>query len=83
MQSKIELKDAKNGFTERDLHSKAILNVNSDMLLKYKIQRNRMNTMASSLSELESVKNDIQSLKTEMSEIKNILLQLAAGKTWQ
>jgi len=83
MKSKIELSDAKNGFSERDLHSKAILNKDCDMLLKYKIQKNRMNNMASSLSEIETVKSEIQSLKSEMSEIKNILLKLVTGKTCQ
>lgn len=84
MQEKIELKEAKNGFTERDLHSKAILNTDNNSLLKYKIQRNRFNNMASNGAEIENIKNDFLSLKSELCEIKQLLLQITTGnKTWQ
>lgn len=83
MQEKIELKDSKNGFSERDLHSKAILNKDSDMLLKYKIQRNRQTTMNASVAEIEKIKTEFQTLKSELCDIKQLLLQIAGNKTWQ
>lgn len=83
MQEKIELKDSKNGFSERDLHSKAILNTDSDMLLKYKIQRNRHITMNASVAEIEKIKNEFQTLKNELCDIKQLLLQIAGNKTCQ
>lgn len=80
MKTTIELTEASNGFSERDLHSKAILNKSSDMLLKYKIQRNRFNSMSSNLSEIERMKTEMSEIKEEMTEIKQLLLQLVAGK---
>lgn len=83
MTPKIELKESKNGFSERDLHSKAILNKDSEMLLKYKIQKNKYLSMSSSVAEMENLKNDFQMLKNELSEIKTLLRQISEGKTWQ
>lgn len=80
MKKTIELTDGTNGFSERDLHSKAILNNSRDMLLKYKIQRNRFNNLSSASSEIENVKRDINEMREEMVEIKQLLLQLVAGK---
>lgn len=80
MKQKIELSENKNGFTERDMYSKAILNTDPESLLKYKIQRNRYKMLSIRNSEIENLKNEYQSLKEEIGEIKTLLLQIAAGK---
>ena len=41
MKNRIELDEKISGFTERDLHSKAILNTDSVGLLRYKINRQK------------------------------------------
>lgn len=80
MSEKIELKESNRGFTERDMHSKAILNGDKDSLLKYKIQRNKL---ISNANELQQIKKDFNSLQSELCEIKSLLLKITAGSTWQ
>jgi hypothetical protein len=70
---RIELQETKEGFDKRDLHSKAILNTSSDMLLKYKIQRVRAENMKNVAGEIEKIKSDI-------SEIRELLLKLLADR---
>lgn len=79
MAENIELNEARNGFSHRDLHSKAILNSDSDSLLRYKIQRNKMRTLSASTSEIEKLRSEFTSLKSEISELKSLLLQITAG----
>lgn len=81
--SSIELKESRNGFSHRDLHSKAILNQDQDSLIKYKIQRSRMARVNENANEIQSVKEDVQSLRNEIQEIKSLLLQITAGSKWQ
>jgi hypothetical protein len=76
----IKLKEVHNGFSERDIHSKAILSRDNDSLLKYKIQKNRMNSISSSAKEMESLKSEFISIKEELNEIRNLLLRITAGK---
>lgn len=80
MEKKIELKEGKDGFSHRDIHSKAILNGDIESLIKYKIQRNRMNAIHSSANEMKTIKADVESLRSELSEIKSLLLQITAGR---
>lgn len=82
-QNNIELKETRNGFSLRDLHSKAILNKDQDSLIKYKIQRNKMARLSANSNEIQSVREEVESLKDEIREMKNLLLQITAGSKWQ
>ena len=57
----------------RDTKSKAILNVNNDALNKYKQERERLVQMQKVILEHEEIKKDI-------SEIKQLILQLMDRK---
>lgn len=80
MQKNIELEEVRNGFSHRDMHSKAILNGDRDSLMKYKIQRNKMARMNSAASEMQDIKSEVESLRSELHEIKNLLLQITVGR---
>lgn len=73
---KVELKEKTLGFTERDINSKAILNTDIGALLKYRIQKYRSEKIRESAAELSKVKNDINNIKDELCEIKNLLLKI-------
>jgi hypothetical protein len=73
---KIKMKEVVGGFTERDVNSKALLNTDMDSLLKYKIQKRRL----SSSIEMEKIKTDVIELKSELDEIKQLLLTLVKSK---
>lgn len=73
---RIELKEKASGFTERDLHSKAILNTDSAGLLRYKIQRQKTLKMTEGVADVQRVREELSSLKNEMSEIKQLLLKI-------
>lgn len=73
---KIKMKEVVGGFTERDINSKALLNTDMDSLLKYKIQKRRL----SSSMEMEKIKTDVNELKSELDEIKQLLLTLVKSK---
>lgn len=70
---KIRMKEIVGGFTERDVDSKALLNTDVDSLLKYKIQKRRL----SNSQEVEKIQDEVRSLKTELVEIKQLLLTIA------
>lgn len=80
MEKIIELKETKDGFSHRDIHSKAILNGDKESLIKYKIQRSRMAKMNSTVNEIQTIKTEVESLRGELLEIKNLLLQITAGR---
>lgn len=73
---KVELKEKTLGFTERDINSKAILNTDVGALLKYKIQKYRSEKIRESAAELSKVKSDINNIRNELCEIKNLLLKI-------
>jgi hypothetical protein len=73
---KIKLVDPLNGFTERDKHSKAILNTDVDSYLKYKIQRRNMSDINRSTQDLGFIRNEVNELKKDLTEIKSMLLQI-------
>jgi len=77
MERKIELSDPIHGFTERDAHSKALLNTDLNGLKKYKLQRERH---FQNIQEMSRVKSDISSLRDEMKEIKQLLISLSQNK---
>ena len=74
MERRIELSEPIHGFTERDAHSKALLNTDLSGLMKYKMQRQRH---FESIQEMNKVKSDIVSLKDELKEIKELLLMIS------
>ncbi|NCX56440.1 MAG: hypothetical protein EBW87_04485 [Burkholderiaceae bacterium] len=74
MERRIELSEPIHGFTERDAHSKALLNTDLSGLMKYKLQRERH---FQSIQEMNKVKSDIVSLKGELREIKELLLMIS------
>jgi hypothetical protein len=77
---KIKLAEPLNGFTERDDHSKAILNTDMDSYLKYKIQRRNMYDINKSTQELSVIRDEVNDLKKDLTEIKTMLLQITTGK---
>lgn len=68
---RLELREQVLGFTERDAHSKALLNTDQNALLKYKMQKERH---SQSTQEVNRMKEEICSLKDELCEIKKLLL---------
>ena len=77
---KIKLAEPLNGFTERDKHSKAILNTDVDSYLKYKIQRRNLSDINRSTQELGVIRNEVNELKKDLTEIKTMLLQITKSK---
>lgn len=73
---KLKVIDPVSGFTERDSNSKAILNTDIDSLLKYKIQRRRFSEINKNSKEIMTVREEIDDLKNDISEIKQLLLQI-------
>ena len=76
MMNKIEIIEPVSGFTERDSNSKALLNTDKDSLLKYKIQRRRFSEINRNSNEIMTVREEIDDLKNDISEIKRLLLQI-------
>jgi hypothetical protein len=76
MERRIELKDKIAGFTERDAHSKAILNTDRDALLKYRIQKQRYSKLNQNNEELNKMKTELSDLKNDLCEIKQLLLTI-------
>lgn len=74
--NKIEIIEPVSGFTERDSNSKALLNTDKDSLLKYKIQRRRFSEINRNSNEIMTVREEIDDLKNDISEIKRLLLQI-------
>lgn len=72
----LKIKEPVAGFTERDPHSKAILNTDIDSLLKYKIQRRRISDINKNSSEIDAVKSEITQIKCDLTEIKTLLLKI-------
>jgi hypothetical protein len=74
---KLKMKEVVSGFGERDVNSKALLNNDYDSLLKYRIQRRRNSQQG---SEIELVRNEVVQLKSELQEIKELLLTITKSK---
>jgi len=73
---KVQLKEKSSGFTERDVDSKAILNTDLDGLLKYKMQKHRGAKFRENSLELNRIRNDVDSMKNDLLEIKSLLLKI-------
>jgi len=74
--NKVPIIEPVRGFTERDIHSKAILNTDVDSLLKYKIQKRKFTEINKGAEELSQIRNEVHLMKTELSDIKRMLLQI-------
>lgn len=74
--AKLKIIDPVHGFTERESSSKAILNTDVDSLLKYKIQKRQLSDINRNKQELSSVKIEIDQIKSDLGEIKQLLLQI-------
>ena len=72
----IQLSEKVSGFSERDLHSRAILNTDTDGLLRYKMQRQRALRDNKSGEDIIIVKEELSSLKNELRDIKEMLLKI-------
>ena len=78
---KIKIAEPVRGFTERDRNSKAILNTDMDSLLKYKIQKRKISDINKSRNEIALIRTEVDSIKSDLSEIKQLLLQITkSGK---
>jgi len=73
---KILIAEPVRGFTERDRNSKAILNTDIDSLLKYKIQKRKISDINKSRNEIALIRDEVDSIKSDLSEIKQLLLQI-------
>jgi len=69
----VELEEKVNGFTERDTHSKALLNTDLESYLNYKKRRKKV---VSQNKEMDIMKSQINEMRGEMSEIRDLLQQL-------
>jgi len=69
----VELEEKVNGFTERDTHSKALLNTDLESYLNYKKRRKKV---VSQNKEMDNMKSQINEMRGEMSEIRDLLQQL-------
>jgi hypothetical protein len=74
--NKLIVSEPVRGFTERDNHSKAILNTDIDSLLKYKIQKRKLIDINKNSSEIDAVKSEINQIKCDLTEIKTLLLKI-------
>ena len=73
---KILIAEPVRGFTERDRNSKAILNTDIDSLLKYKIQKRKLSDINKSRNEIVTIREEIDNIKLDISEIKQLLLKI-------
>jgi hypothetical protein len=69
----VELEEKVNGFTERDTHSKALLNTDLESYLNYKKRKQKV---ISQNKEMDNMKSQINEMRGEMSEIRDLLQQL-------
>jgi len=64
----------------RDSNSKAILNVNTEALNKYKREKEEKLKIKKAIDGYEILKEELQSTKNDLSEIKQMLMQLMEKK---
>ena len=74
---KISIIEPTNGFTERDVNSKAILNTDINSFLKYKIQKRKTLDINQSKENINEIYKEIDEIKNDINEIKNLLLTIA------
>ena len=77
IKEKISIADPTNGFTERDVNSKAILNTDMSSLLKYKIQKRKILDINQSKEDINEIYKEVDQIKNDIREIKDLLLTIA------
>lgn len=70
----MELNDTKE--LVRDIHSKALLNINTEKQKEHCRKRDAMKLTLQNKTDVDSLKKDINTINSELSEIKNLLLSL-------
>ena len=73
---KVRVIEPVQGFTERDLSSKAILNTDIDALLRYKIQKRKISDINRNRTELTAMQVELDNIKNDLGEIKSLLLKI-------
>lgn len=74
MEQRYKLKEEILGFTERDVHSKALLNTDLVGLQNYRLKKQKAQEQA---SEFRLMKTEISSLKNDITEIRQLLLEIS------
>jgi hypothetical protein len=72
----IKLAEKVAGFSERDTYSRAILNTDTDGLLRYKLQKEKALRNIQDSEDIVVVKEELSSLKNELRDIKELLLKI-------
>jgi RNA binding exosome subunit len=72
----IQLAEKVSGFSERDLYSRAVLNTDTDGLLRYRLQKQKALRDNQSIHDIIIVKEELSSLKNELRDIKEMLLKI-------
>jgi hypothetical protein len=72
----IQLVEKISGFSERDLHSKALLNTDIDAHKRYKLQKQRALRDTQSSEDIVSMKQELSCLKNDLNCIKEMLLKI-------
>jgi hypothetical protein len=72
----IQLTEKVSGFSERDLHSKALLNTDTDAHKRYKLQKQRALRDTQSSEDIVSMKQELSCLKNDLNCIKEMLLKI-------
>jgi len=78
MMEKVKVIEPVQGFTERDLTSKAILNTDIDALLRYKIQKRKISDINRNRTELTAMQVELDNIKNDLGEIKSLLLKITS-----
>ena len=68
--------DNNDGFVRSELNKGALLNVQNDNLTMYKKQRKHINDLHNKINKINSLEKELSEIKTDMSEIKELLLKV-------
>jgi len=77
---KIQLEEKAEGITERDIHSKALLNTDAEALLRYKIKRQKNLDQRRMSNELDFLKTKVEDLSSDITDIKTLLTELVSNR---
>jgi len=68
--------NAENGFTRSHENKGAIVNTDNESLLAYKRQRTLLNTIKDKSEEINTIKEDVTNIKTDLAAIKELILKV-------
>lgn len=68
--------DGNDGFIRSDSNKGALLNVQSENLTLYKKQRKHLYDLNSKINKINTLEKEIDNIKTNMEEIKELLLKV-------